>query len=700
MLDTVWKGAIVTPSSLYQSVAQLRQLLGDSADEPRYIATVPRKGYRLVAPVSRLPAHPTETTAAVAAADAPIPAGDSAAGGAAVIPLRPMFRRRGLVAGGLAATAALAVGGAWWWNRPAAGPLRVAVLPFSDRSTAQLDQPLANGVTDDVIRALGRHPALEVVTFDAVARVARNADVLAEAARRLEVTFALLGELWRAGERVRISTQLIALPGERVRSEASFDESVGSLSSLPQMIALKAIDALRLPPLAAPAKVSPSSGYEMYVLGIDAIRAKTPDSVERARRYFSQGIEIDPLYARNYSGLASSWIVQHEVGGGQLDWHQAYARAEPLYAKALQLDQDLVEARLGLANVARQYQRYDEARRTYDAVIQQHPNNIQARFGLALTEESDGWPTRAIAQYEHAAALDPTQFLIPVRAGLALMYSGRLAEAEARFKRSIELDNARPNGFYSLGILHWLRGRLDESVAAYREALKRGDQLSYVWADYAFVCIDLGLYDEARRAFDRTAQLLRTPNFAPTEAAFVWVAQGAMPPAPKPLADSISSPAPWERLLILAMAGERPSIAAVSAVDKEQSGSITPTTALYDIVSGRFRTLDVASLFVAAGATDRALPLLDNVERRLNDYEQHSVTAPAFSFHRARLLALRGDTARARASLQTAVDRGWRRAWWVRLDPALERLRDESAFSVLLQKMDAQLAVQRKNSGG
>ena len=79
---------------------------------------------------------------------------------------------------------ALAAGGAWWWNnRPAPAPLRIAVLPFTDRSAARLDQPLANGVTEDVIRTLGRHPALEVVAFDAVARLAQAGGVLAEAAQ-------------------------------------------------------------------------------------------------------------------------------------------------------------------------------------------------------------------------------------------------------------------------------------------------------------------------------------------------------------------------------------------------------------------------------------------------------------------------------------------------------------------------------------
>lgn len=713
LLDTVWKGVIVTPGSLYQSVAQLRQLLGDSVTEPRYIATVPRKGYRLIAPVTPLPvarASPAQGTtvrsvssenpqekALGVAAETPtsLPLGAPAT----FAPQATLGSRRGLIVGGAAGVIALAAGGAWWWrSRPAPGAVRIAVLPFTDRSTAKLDQALANGITQDVIRTLERHPALEVMTFDAVERLRQGAGVLGQAAQRLDVAFALLGDLTRVGERVQINTQLVALPSEKVRQSAAFEESITQLSALPQAIALKAVEALDLKAAPVP-KATASSAYEMYVLGIDAVRAKTPESVERARRYFSQGIQIDPAYARNYSGLAASWIVQSEVGGAQIDWREAFARAEALYGKALQLDPELVEARLGVANVARKYQRYDEARRTFQAVLQTHPNNVQARFGLGLTEEDDGWPSRAAEQYARAAALDPTHFLIPIRAGLALMYLGRLGEAEANFRRSIELDSTRPFGFYSLGILFWLRGRLDESVAAYREALKRGDKLSYVWADYARVCTDLGAFNEARRGFERASQLLRAPNEATVQAAFVWLAEGAAPPVPKVLTESVSSPAPWDRLLILAMAGDRPSVAAISAVDKEQAGYVTPVDTLYEIVSGRFRSLDIASLYAAAGAPDRAAPILGDVEHALSDYEQRGVTAPALSFHRARLLALRGDYARAMGSLQTGFERGWKRTWWVSRDPTFERMRSDSAFKAALQKADTQLAAQRKNVG-
>jgi tetratricopeptide (TPR) repeat protein len=370
-----------------------------------------------------------------------------------------------------------------------------------------------------------------------------------------------------------------------------------------------------------------------------------------------------------------------------------------LYARALQLDPKLVEARLGLANVARHYQRYDDARRDFEAVIAEYPNNVQARFGLGLTEESDGWPSRAAVQYDRAAALDPTHFLIPIRAGLAMMYLGRLADAEARFKRSIELDNTKHNGFYSLGILNWLRGRLDDAVSAYRDALKRGDKASYVWDDYAFLCTDLGLFDDARHAFERTAQLSQSTDVASANAGFVWVAEGAAPPAPDLLTRKGNPTASWERLLILAMAGERPSANEVNALSREQAGFATPTSSPYDLIGGRFHELEVATLFYAAGVLDRGALLLDGVERALNGYEQRGVTAPALAFHRARIFALRGDVVRALTALQTAFDRGWRRTWWVRRDPAFTRLHSEDAFTAMLQAVDAELATQRKAAG-
>lgn len=708
LLDTVWKGAIVTPSSLYQTVAQLRQHLGDDPAAPSYIETVPRKGYRLIAPV-RSPAESAEPdpgpAASVPAPPSRAASSPSLPGESADVPTPPQegrspaLRHRRLLLAGITASAAAVGGGLWYANRPPPRPQRIAVLPFADRSAANLDGALAQGLTADVIRELGRHPLMEVLSFDAVQRLGTPADLPAAAHRLLSVAYALTGVLTRSGERLQLATRLVALPGEDERDHQRFEAATDGLSVVPAAVARSVLTALDLEPLASPDKPTPTGAYEMYVLGIDALRTRTPESIERARQYFIRGMEIDPLYARNYSALGSSWILQYEFGTAGLERNEAFARAESQYAKALRLDPNLVEARLGLANVERHHRRYDEARRTYEAVLAEQPSNAQAHFGLGLTEEDDGWPARAAAHYERAASLDPTHFLIPLRAGLALTYAGRLPEARVRFERSIALDGTRANGYYGLGILHWSRGRLDESVAAYRDALKRADQLSYIWADYAFVCLDLGLNAEARRAFDRASSTLKSPNIVEIEAANVWLAEGAKPPAPAALTQSLAVQAPWERLMILTMAGSRPTASEVAALDRESSAEDMRQSNIYEVIKGYYRPLDMASLYAIAGAADRARPLLDESDRTIEQYAQRGVIAPGLDYHRARIHALRGDAPRTFVALQRAVDGGWRRAWRLRVDPAFAAISNDARFKSVIERMENDLAAQRRRVG-
>lgn len=709
LLDTVWKGAIVTPSSLYQSVAQLRQHLGDDPATPTYIETVPRKGYRLIGRVRpALDVAPSAAQSTVAQSDFRSPSPASAPPSAAH-PVEPApsiiaagnhpLRNRRLLLAGLAAGPAVVGGALWYRNRPPPVPDRIAVLPFTDRSAANIDGALAYGLTADVIRELGRHSLIEVLTLDAVQRLGTPPDLAAAAYRLLSAAYVLTGALTRTGEQVRLATRLIALPREQERDHQSFESPMDGMASVPPAVAQSVFKALDLAPLPRSNKPAPTAAYEMYVLGIDAIRAKTPESTERARQYFQRGIEIDPLFARNYSALGSSWIVLYEFGGGRVDRKEAFARSEALHSRALKLDPNLVEARLGLANVAREYRRYDEARRTYDAVIAEQPSNAQAHFGLALTEEDDGWPARAAAHYERAASLDPTHFLIPLRAGLVLMYAGRMPEARVRFERSIALDGSRANGYYSMGILHWMQGRLDQSVAAYREAFKRSEQLVYVWADYAFVCVDLGLFDEARRAFGRANALLKSPNTLEIEAAYVWLAEGAVPPAPAVLNQTLAPQAPLIRLLILAMAGNRPSVSEVATLDQEPTGESARQASFYEVVKGFYPTLEIATLYAVAGAADRAAPLIDEAERTVEQYAQHGVSVPGLDFHRARIAGLRGDPARTLAALQRAVDAGWRRAWRLRLDPAFATLKHDTRFTALVARIETDLAGQQSRVG-
>lgn len=694
LLDTVWKGAIVTPSSLYQTVAQLRQHLGDDPTAPTYIETVPRKGYRLIAPVARdavqpasdAAARPAESTAAMAPARPAI-----AEAASRTTPAVALNRR--LLLGASALVAAAGAASLWWTRRPAPASRRIAVLPLADVSATGADDMLVRGLTADLNRALTLHPGLEVISQDAVLRLAPRADSAREAGRLLAADLVLQGDLSRDGNGVRATFRLIEQPSGQRGDDMTVDASVDRLSQLPPQVAQRVITALGLAPLPRPAPTVAAQAYELYLRGIEELRAKTPDSVANGRRLLTQAIDADPQFPRSYAALASAWILQWEVGGARVDRDEAFARAEQLYAKALQLDPQLVEARLGLANTAREFRRYDEARRAYEAVMREAPSSIQAYFGMALVEENDGWPTRAIGYYQRAAQLDPTHFLIPLRGGLALLYAGRLAEAQASFERSIALDVTRPYGHNCLGILNWVRGELAASFKAHGQALQRGADLSNIWDDFAFVCLDAGLHAEAQRAFDRITALQKAPSAASVSSAYVWLAAGAAPPAPTVLAQRLYSPAPWERLWILALAGQ--PVQADDLKILEDAGAPSPSR-LYEVVSGHYNQLNRATLYAAAGRRETADALLAEVERALLQYQERGVTAPALDFHRARVAALRGDGKAAVDHLKRAVDGGWRRAWWTRRDPAFAALAGDATFAALLGQMEGAAEAQRR----
>ena len=230
LLDTVWSGLIVTSGSVYQGVAQLRRVLGDGVDKPVYIETVPRKGYRLVAPVQRLAR--SSAAPAVVAPDLPPPSSPLPSQDAAVEagPLPAVMqaadsswrlRRRWLLAAGAAGAAGVAT---WRFVEmlPPSLPVRIAVLPFSDRTRGETEPALSQGLALDVIRVLARYPHVDVVAPDSVLAIADPAQRhLAEVAQRLRVGFVLLGELVRSGARVHVAVQLLALPASGCAGAAS-----------------------------------------------------------------------------------------------------------------------------------------------------------------------------------------------------------------------------------------------------------------------------------------------------------------------------------------------------------------------------------------------------------------------------------------------------------------------------------------------
>jgi transcriptional activator of cad operon len=237
MLNEVWPGVIVGPASVYQAISQLRRLLGDTDPEPTYIATVPRKGYRLITPVHTLPAAssaaPTSTAPAAAALAAPGPASPAPSGlpGSPAAAPRSKHRRLAL-AGGAALVVALVALAAMLW-RPVQRYLTgmpptpsIVVLPFIDMTDSRQDQSFCDGLTEELSNWLAQIPTLRVVArTSAFAYRGKDVDVRT-IGRELGASHVLEGSLRRSGNQLRITAQLVSTRDGFHLWSANFDRPI------------------------------------------------------------------------------------------------------------------------------------------------------------------------------------------------------------------------------------------------------------------------------------------------------------------------------------------------------------------------------------------------------------------------------------------------------------------------------------------
>lgn len=711
LLDTVWARLVVTPASVYQGIAQLRRVLGAGDDDAAYIETVPRKGYRLVAPVRHEPRF--AGSAAVPDADPGATAGMSAEAAVAapqavqVVPPAPSslpVRRRQLM---VAAVASAGAAGAVAWGvsrylaaQPPELPVRLAVLPFVDRSAGASEPALSQELALDVIRAFERFPQVDVVAAESALLLARGLRDLAETVRRLGVAFLLRGELERTGATVRVVVRLTTAPHERLRWQQEFEQRLDHVAQLPQTIAAEAAAALHLPP-APPTTaraVGPTEAYELYVLGQHAWRAKTPEAFAKARDYFERGIDIDPSFARNYIGLGWTWLGLMTNGGG-IDWREGFARATPLFDKALRLEPGSAEALTAQGVLQAQSGRYDEARRLFGEAIRLNPGYAQAHHSRGVAEFDDGWPRRAMNDFRRAAALNPLSLSPLDRLGLACVAAGRWDEAQSAYARAIELEPKHPNGHWGQGILAYAQGSLSDAVAHYRAALAIEPRRPFLWGELGWLYLDLGLADQAADAFGRTAALLPRSRWPQVAAAYAWLLRPDRGSAPAALALP-GLPAGEEEtidvMLVRAMAGlPLDSTLLTRAVDARQARSAPMAPSLWFIFQGHDSLLDLAAVYQALQRADLAAPWLAQAQAQLDRYDRQGIVGHALHFHRARLRALQDQGEPSLAALEAAVAAGFRRGWWLQHDPAFARLRDAPRFKAVLTRLAGEADRQR-----
>ena len=715
LLDLVWPGLVVTQSSIYQSVAQLRKTLGDSRDAPEYIATVPRKGYRLVAAVVPVePSPPCEPVAAPsdppAPADAPVEVPSAPRAEPATLPVPPpqrLLTRRRVLLGSGALTAAAIGAGLWSWSRmppPIDGLARIAVLPFTDRSQGGLEHAAAEGLANDVIHRFERSDRVLVLARNSVSTLRGPADQpvgLQALRQQLDADYALLGELFRTQQRIRIAVRLLAVPGGSPHWTSVFATPADRLAEIPALIAAGALKALGLPD-APPSELNPLGAYELYLLGADAYRTqRSMEGLLKARDYFQHAIDSDPGYARAYAGLATTWLSQAEYGIG-MDFREAAARAQPLIDKALSLDAGLLEGLIVQANLYMDNNWTDgvRARQVMQKAVALYPGHAAARFFLGVTYAYDEQPREAIRHYAKALESDPLNGAFHGRWGIDATFSGDYEAAGVHLARAVELNPKSPWRFLAPAWADYARGHLDDAISNYRRQLEVDARRPDVWGELGWLYLDLGMPAPAREAFAKKRDLAVRTQRAEIDEAYALLLDGQEAGLPAWLAErGLDRPADGvrevDRLMVHAIAGILPTSAAVDALRNAMRADAVPWVGSYWIFQGWFAWIDLAALYALAGSPAAAAPLLDEAQAMLSRLRTRGNAFHAIPFLEARIAALRGTPDVALARLAAAVDAGWRRAWILRFDPAFRRMRDDPRIAPLVERVSRDTSLQR-----
>jgi TolB-like protein/DNA-binding winged helix-turn-helix (wHTH) protein/Tfp pilus assembly protein PilF len=693
LLDEVWAGVVVSPASVYQAVSQARRVLGDTDDPPKYIGTVPRKGYRLLAPV-------TWESAAQPAATLPAATPPAAAEAAAAEATAPAaFRRRWVFPGAVVGLAGvLALAAAWFLRPTPTAPPSIAVLPFVDLSPAAADQAFSDGVAEELSNWLSQVPNLRVVARTSSFKFrGRNEDVRAIGAA-LDATHVLEGSIRRTQDRVRVTAQLSdSSTGYNVWS-ANLDRPYTDVIAAQDEIAQAVVAALELRLSSADASEIGSRragnvrAYELYTRAEARRNQRTAEGNARAIELYEQALAADPRYALAHAGLAIARLNDVFISGVPLkDVEQA---VEASANRALALNARLPEGFVARAFLRSEQRRYEEARNDLAQALALNPNHVAGHVVRARMRHAAAEPLSSLEDYARAATLDPLQPIRHANHCLALVDVGRFAEASTACARGRALDAGDVWANSASAWLAYSQGRLDEALPWLDRALAASPGDVFFTEMRADTLILLGLVEAARRTLQSARETGADPetlDVALGQPEFLLGGPASLRAhlAATRLADAEDAVNLLYVGRLHALAGDFE--AAKRLMDRVRASEAFDRGLLTSPGSLRWGT--GLATFVAAvdlRAGDRAAA--DALARELSAAVDRIVTNGQGTFGpalvRAELHALGGRTPQALEELSRAVDLGWRGAIWARLEPQYATLQAEPGFRDLLARVD------------
>jgi TolB-like protein/DNA-binding winged helix-turn-helix (wHTH) protein/tetratricopeptide (TPR) repeat protein len=462
---------------LNTAVKRLRELLGDSAENPRYIETLPRHGYRLMVPVER-----AETVSA-----------------AFVLRKVTWLRVSALMI-------VLVTAGLVWRSLllERFRPVRIeslAVLPLENLSGNPKEEYFADGMTEALITELGKVHALRVISRQSVMQYRGTTKSAPQIAQELHVDALVEGSALRSGDTVRITAQLVHANPERHLWSESYERNLSDVIVLQrevvQAIVVEIKGKVTVAERASFASARPVNpeAYEAYLRGRYYFD-RWPEQLDKAVESFQRAIGKDPQYAPAFAGLALCYSSMGYVDSPG----EVFPKAKAAAARALEIDESQPEAHAALGFTRLNFDwDWPGAEREFGRAIELDPNNADVRHDYASYLGAMSRFDEAIVEAKRAVSLDPLSLRMNLRLGWAYMIARSYDEAIDQYKKTLELD---PNFFQARLYLAWsytFKGLYPEAFAEYEKMGDYGSRNNFV----GFLNAVSGRRSEALKVIER-----------------------------------------------------------------------------------------------------------------------------------------------------------------------------------------------------
>ncbi len=494
LIKSIWPDAFVDEGGLARNISALRKALGDS-DGTRFIETIPKRGYRFMAPPGGEGPEPAEA-AATPATRRP----------------RPGIRRTAWIVAALMLIT-IAAATAYYLHWRASAPQRfrsLIVIPLENLSGDPAQDHVADTMTEELINTLTTIQSLRTISSTTAMTYKGARKPLPEIARERNVDAVLEGSMRLSADQVQIEVRLFDARREQPLWTGVYQGTLSEVLKLENEAARSIADEIRVKLTAAEKRQLAASRPVVAAAWLDYSHGRmfwnkrTPEGITQAIAYFQDSIAKDPGYARAHSGLADAWALLGSAGADAYFPRDIMPKAKTAATEAVRLDPSLAEGHTSLGYVLLSYD-WDltGARQEFERAIILNPGYATAHHWYAHYWLAMGQPQKALEEIQNAQLLDPQSLIINAGVGWCLYHAGQYAAAIDQYLATLKIAPEFALGHVLLGMAYQQKGAYSDAEAELRIAKDLQASPSFVLAGLGHTYALAGRRQDARRVVDQ-----------------------------------------------------------------------------------------------------------------------------------------------------------------------------------------------------